>query len=412
MPASNNPKKRKKKKTSKQTSFFRKLYRFVSRVVVAVNAYATRTDERGPSREYRLFGRKVTFAGFMSIVAGVLLIVILATNDRSVSVDSSSVIVTGLPDDFEGYRILLISDLGGRDFGQEQSTLMRVIDNLKYNAVVLAGDMIGSSGNPQGFYHLIEQLGTKKPVYFIAGDNDPSPLLDRARDNSAQTLTLNQMVLNDWVLGAIDRGAIYLDSPQSIKKGASTLWLLPDTFLNLNLTDTLNTLKEEVEQESESLLLGIEDSYDSLPFTNYRYNIVSKAADIVTTVNAQDLILMLSHEVPSDSQIRDAQRSLTAKEMKSYFLSPDLVLGGHYCGGEWKIPGIGAIYINAPLAARYGWFPNQRYVEGERTVGSSIVYVTPGLSDNGNTVFPFRLMNAPKVSLITLTGELPSSLLD
>lgn len=412
MPATKNAKKHKKKKQSQKQSFFRKAFEFIKRVVIAVNAYTTRTDERGPSREYRLFGRKITFAGFMAIIAAVLLIVTLATNDRSVSVDESSIIVTGLPDDFEGYRILLISDLAGRDFGQEQSTLMRVIGNLSYNAVVLTGDMIGSSGDPQGFYELIEQLGTKKPIYFIAGDKDPSPLLDTARDNSAQTLTLNQMVLNDWVLGAIDRGAIYLDSPQALHKGSSTLWLLPDTLLNLNLTDTLNALKEEVEQETESMLVGIEDSYDTLPFTNYRFNIISKAAEIVTSVSAQDLILTLSHEVPSDSQIRDSQRSLTAKEMKSYFLSPDLILGGHYCGGEWKIPGIGALYINAPLAARYGWFPNQKYVEGQRSVGSSIVYVTPGLSTNGNTLIPFRLMNAPKVSLITLTGELPSSLLD
>ena len=403
---------KKKKKQQKKNSFFRSLWELIKKLVFAINAYTTRTDERGPAREYRLFGRKVTFAGFMAIIFGLLLIIVLATNDRSVNTDEQSIIVTGLPDDFENYKILLISDLNGTSFGQDQSTLMRVIGNLSYNAVVLAGDMIGPSGDPEAFYDLIDQLGTRRPIYFISGDTDPSPLREEARDNSAETMTLNQMVLSDWVLGAIDRGAIYLDRPMSIQRGSSTMWLMPDTFLNLNMTETLADLKEEMEQETESMLLGIEDSYDSLPFTNYRFNITSKSADLVQSVTSQDLILMISHEVPSDSQILVSQEAMTAQEMKSYFLSPDLILGGHYCGGEWKLPGYGALFINAPLSARYGWFPSQDYVEGQRAVGSSVVCVTPGLSTNNNTLFPFRLMNPPQITLITLTGELPSSLFD
>lgn len=405
-------KKKKKKKQARKNGFWKTLFELVKRLVIRINNFTTRTEDNGPTREYYLFNRKVTFAGFMSIIAVVLLVVVLASNDRSVNTDTASVIVTGLPDSFEDYRILLISDLAGKSFGQEQSTLKRVIDNLSYNVVILAGDLVGESGNPEALYDLIEQLGTRRPIYFIAGDSDPSPLRETARDNSAETLTLNQMVLSDWVLGAVDRGAIYLDSPQYITKGNAKLWLLPDTFLNLNLTDTLKQLKEEVEQETESMLLGIDESYKSLPFTNYRYNIFSKSADIVSSVSPQDLILMVSHEVPSDAQITVSQRSLTAQELKSYFLSPDLIVGGHYCGGEWKIPGLGAFYINAPLSAHYGWFPQQSYVEGQRSVGSSIVYVTPGLSINQKTMIPFRLMNSPKISLITLSGELPASLLD
>ena len=412
MPTQQKNAKKKKKKQKKQNSFFHSLWELIKKLVFAINAYTTRTDERGPAREYRLFGRKITFAGFMAMTIGALLIIVLATNDRSVNTDEQSIVVTGLPDDFEGYKILLISDLNGTSFGQDQSTLMRVIDNLSYNAVVLAGDMIGSSGNPEALYDLIEQLGTRRPIYFIAGDTDPSPLLDEARDNSAETMTLNEMVLNDWVLGAIDRGAVYLDRPTPVKRGSSTMWLMPDTFLNLNMTEALSDLKDEMEQETESMLLGIEDSYDSLPFTNYRYNIVSKSAAMISSVSSQDLILMISHEVPSDSQILVSQKAMTAQEMKSYFISPDLILGGHYCGGEWKIPGYGALFINAPLNSRYGWFPRQSYVEGQRAVGSSVVCVTPGLSTNNNTLFPFRLMNPPKITLITLTGELPSSLFD
>ena len=160
------------------------------------------------------------------------------------------------------------------------------------------------------------------------------------------------------------------------------------------------------------MLIGIEESYVSLPFTNYRMNVMSKSAALISSVSSQDLILMLSHEVPTDSQLLDSQKALSSQDMKSYFLSPDLVLGGHYCGGEWKFPPFGALYINSRTLPRYGWFPDQKYVEGQRTVGSSIVYVSPGLGTNGSTLLCFRLLNPPRVSLITLTGELPSSLLN
>ena len=92
--------------------------------------------------------------------------------------------------------------------------------------------------------------------------------------------------VREMVLGAIERGAIYVDCPQRITKGSSTLWLLPDTLLNLNVTQTLDNLKEEVEQETDSMLIGIEESYVSLPFTNYRMNVMSKSAALISSMSS------------------------------------------------------------------------------------------------------------------------------
>lgn len=400
------------KPKKRRRSFFRSFYNGAKTVVLAVNRYTTRTDTRTTSRPIQLFGRRLTFIGFMALVFALLFLIVLAMNDRAVNANRESIIVTGLPDDFEGYRILHISDLNGKSFGQDQSTLMRIIGNLSYDCVVFTGDMIGKSGNAEPFYTLLDELGTRKPVYFIPGDSDPAPLLDKARDNSSQTLTLNQMVLNDWVLGAIERGAIYVNTPQKITKGASSMWLMPDMLLNLNVTQTMDALKDEVEQETESMHMGVTASRESLPFTNYRYNIMNKCASLISGISPQDLLVTLSHEVPTDSQIAISQDSRTQQQLKSYYPSPDLVLAGHFCGGEWKVPGLGAFFISSRLSPRFGWFPNQKYVEGQRSVGSTIIYVTPGLSTSGDTLLSFRLMNPPRVSLITLTGELPTSFLD
>lgn len=401
-------KKAKKRKPVKKHSFWSTVWNSLK----ALNSFATKAHEDTRVRPRTIKGRKITFLGFMTTLFVLLILIVLAVNDHSVSAVHESIIITGLPEDFEGYRILHISDLQGKSFGQDQSALGRIIGSLNYDAVMITGDMVGENGNASAFYALLDVLNTRKPIYFIAGDNDPAPLLDEARDNSTQALTLNQMVLADWVLGAQERGAILLNTPQKITKGSSNLWLIPDMYLNLDIASSAELLKEEMEQEKESMLVGIEESRADLPFTSYRYQMMSKAEERLQTYNAQDIIIMLSHEVPTDSQIYVSQDSLTAEELKSYYPAPDLILSGHFCGGEWRIPGIGAFHISSRMSARYGWFPKQAYVQGERNVGGTVVYTSPGLSTTDDTLFPFRLMNPPKITLITLTGELPASFLD
>ncbi len=398
----------KKRKAPKKRSFWAKVWDLIKRL----NNFTTAAHEDTVQKEYHFLGRKITFFGFMAIIFVSLFLIVLAMNDRSVSTDYKSIIMSGLPEEFEGYKILHISDLQGKNFGQDQSALSRITQNLSYDAVLITGDMVGENGDPSAFYALLDVLNSRKPVYFIAGDNDPPPLLTEARDNSTQALTLNQMVLADWVLGAQERGAILLNTPQKITKGSSNIWLLPDTFLNLDIAGAVELLKEEMQQQEESMLVGIEESKQALPFTSYRYQTMLKAEERLLTYNAQDIIIMLSHEVPTDSQIYVSQDSLTQEELKSYYPAPDLILSGHFCGGEWRIPGIGAFHISSRMSARYGWFPNQRYVSGERSVGGTVVYTSPGLSVSDDTLLPFRLMNPPKVTLITLTGELPASFLD
>lgn len=387
------------------------IWNFIKFCVLWLYHFTLDVEKRDSRRKHRILGRTITFAGFIVTIS--LLIVFLTTIliNRTVQVEKEQMIITGLQSDLEGYRILLISDLNDRFYGQDQSSLMRKLSSEKYDCVLLAGDMVGKSGSTDAFYALLEQLGTKKPVYFIAGDNDPSPLMEIPRDNSSETLTLRQMVLSDWVLGAIERGAIYLDTPQKITKGSATMWLIPDLYLNLNVGDALDEYKEELAQESESYLEGVERSKNTVPLTNYRRNNLYKSHSLISSVTDKDLVIMLSHEVPSDAQITDAVQT-GINGSKDFFPAPDLVLSGHYCGGEWKLPFIGSIYVSSNILPRYGWFPDRNYVEGQRTVGSVSVYTTAGLSNNGDTLFFGRLNNPPKVSILTLTGELPASFLD
>ncbi|MBQ9854904.1 MAG: hypothetical protein IJO53_01815, partial [Clostridia bacterium] len=97
-----NRKKAKKRKPQKKNSFWTKVWEMIKRL----NAFATAAHEDNVQREYHLLGRKITFFGFMALVFIALFLIVLALNDRSVSVEQESIIITGLPEDFEGYRIL------------------------------------------------------------------------------------------------------------------------------------------------------------------------------------------------------------------------------------------------------------------------------------------------------------------
>ena len=402
-----NSRKKKKRKAAKKRSFFQSIFSAVKYVVLSINRYTTRTDDRGPDREFHLGRHKLTFVGFMALLLVLLVVILLAFNGHSVKVANESIIVTGLPDDFEGYRILHISDLAGKNFGEGQSTLMRVIDNLSYNAVVLTGDMVGKSGDPQPLYDLIEALGTRRPVYFIAGDSDPAPLRTEARDNSLGTMTLNQMVLSDWVLGAIDHGAIYLDAPTQIVKNKSTMWLTPESMLDVEASPLLSQLNAQYRLESAEVVAGGTAARTALPLTAWRVQCAEKLLNAVSTMKNEDLHIAVAHYPPIE-----AYNAASGYSGSGMLRTADLVLAGHYCGGGWKLPGLGAIYIPAIEAPRHGWLPDQTLVEGERLLGGVNVYTTGGLGmSDAIPLSRFRLNNQPKVTILTLTAALTDDLL-
>lgn len=78
-----------------------------------------------------------------------------------------------LPEPFDGYRILLLSDLHGRRFGRGNERLLRRITEEKPDLIAVAGDMIDRSVlDCDVFLRLAEKLGKKYPVYYVAGNHE------------------------------------------------------------------------------------------------------------------------------------------------------------------------------------------------------------------------------------------------
>ena len=78
------------------------------------------------------------------------------------------------------------------------------------------------------------------------------------------------------------------------------------------------------------------------------------------------------------------------------------MLAGHYCGGQWRLPGKGAIYV-----PEYGWFPEDRLIQGLDYLSGLPQYISPGLG--ASDYYPWqrgRVFNSPVVTLITLTARI------
>ncbi len=408
--------KKKKKKGSSGETFMR-LGRGLRAGSVTVTEYSKRAmhlfdaftssqgDEDEVSRRLRgrfRFLRRLRFSTFILATFLVLALTLLFFNNTSIQVEKITISIAGLSKDLEGYTILLLSDMHGRSFGTRQATLLRAINGESYDMMILAGDMVGKGGDAQPLYDLLDGLSGNKPVYFVAGDSDPGPLLETPRVVEG---LLEQYVLEDWILGAMERGAIYLDSPESVTVESSRLWLTPADMLNVEASATVSSLNQQARAETNEVLAEQEAAYRALPFTAYRQQNMQALLDSTTQIKPEDLHISVAH-IPPASVPRVSDGT------DNYLPTVDLILAGHYCGGVWKLPLVGALYIPAVEAPRHGWFPAKASVEGLSMLGSVNLYVTGGLGVTDKVYLPdFRLNNQPKVTILRLTAALTDDLL-
>ena len=123
---------RKKKKKKKRRRVRRTLFDLMS---------ASGTE--GLFRPIRVFGREIRFWPLILLAALALMAVGVMLNNSNLSITEQTVTVVGLPEDMEGYRIVVLSDLNGRRFGDSQSLLLRTLNGIKYDAIFCLGDMVG-----------------------------------------------------------------------------------------------------------------------------------------------------------------------------------------------------------------------------------------------------------------------------
>lgn len=161
--------------------------------------------------------------------------------NSQIQLETEYVRVMALDKDWEGLRILHISDLQGSALGSDAEKWNRLLTGAKWNAVVMTGDMVGPAGNSEpmlSLIHILQNLKPDVPVYFIAGDGDPNPVLANARGTPE--------VLADWVLEAKAAGAVYLDAPAAFEFGKHKVWISPAYLYDMDVSNSAASLRSQI----------------------------------------------------------------------------------------------------------------------------------------------------------------------
>lgn len=93
------------------------------------------------------------------------------------TVTRSEIRAKGLPEQFDGLKIVHLSDLHNKKYGANDAVLYRMICDENPDIVVMTGDMISHDGrNKEDFFGLVRRLGQKYPVFYVNGNHELSDM--------------------------------------------------------------------------------------------------------------------------------------------------------------------------------------------------------------------------------------------
>ncbi len=257
---------------------------------------------------------------FIICLGVLLLILFFYWQNNDIVITKSVYSASGVPKAFDGFKILQISDLHNKEFGKNQSELMKYTKKLQPDIIVVTGDLIDSHRTDIAVsMEYISQAVKLAPVYYVTGNHEK---------RSELYTTLEKQLINAGV-NLLDNRSILLERNQEV-----------------------------------IVLAGMGDPY-LLPREYGRDAIL------------EDILSSVSSEVPAGFKILLSHRpELIDLYAKHGF---DLVFSGHAHGGQFRLPGFGGV-----IAPDQGLFPkytsgvikkNQTSMYVSRGLGNSVIPV-------------------------------------
>ncbi|MGN0779999.1 MAG: metallophosphoesterase [Aristaeellaceae bacterium] len=312
--------------------------------------------------------------------------------DHQVQYLKQSVTVQNLPSDLENWTILHFSDLHGRELGDGQAAIQSAIKGLAYSSVVFTGDMIGVGGDIQPFLDLVALLPASTPKLYIPGDSDPDYLSGVAHGSLS--------VYTDWAVRLQDAGVTIVDEPICFTRNKSNIYFIPEYLYTLDLDSMEAAYRSQLEQLSMYLDLSPDEAAQRR-LCEYHLGRVQRIRDFKSSLTEKDIQIVLTH-TPLTREYVSTLLQWSDKNDLFSLRHAALVLSGHYCGGQWRIPGVGALYV-----PEYGWFPDDSLLQGLDYLAGIPQYISPGLGASDYYRWqPGRLFNSPVVTMIALTARM------
>jgi predicted MPP superfamily phosphohydrolase len=247
-----------------------------------------------------------------------------------------------IPTEFIGFRILHLSDLHNKNFGDNNSILIKKIASENPDIIVMTGDMVNARDTDfKVFTNFAEQISKNYNTYYIVGNHEQS-----LSDNKRKILLDS---LNEIGIRVLD------NEKDTITRGTDSINLY-GLWFNLRYYKDLNN------EYTRDVFFGAE-----------------QIQSILGNLDTNSYNILLTHN------------PLYADTYSNW--GADLTLSGHIHGGMIRIPFIGGL-----LSPERKFFP--KYDAGKYEVNEKTLIVNRGLS-NGD--FGIRVFNRPEISVITLS---------
>ena len=260
--------------------------------------------------------------------------------------------------------------------GERQARLVSAINRLDYDMIAFAGDMSDSldgTADPaslQAVLDLLDGLTDKTYLFWVDGNWGPYAL-----ESAAGSFGEIPTDFGDQLQA---RGVRLLALPFPIQRGADRLWITP--------------------RLSEAVLEWDRRTFKALNYPQFE-PAHAKAVQAYQALRSSGEVKILLSHFPLPANLPAAETAAWQE------LDYDLILAGHYHGGQMRLPFIGALYIPSSNDGLFGtgFLPDQDIVKGVSYFGSTPQVVSAGLGASSPVRWlRFRLFNTPEINMITL----------
>ena len=338
---------------------------------------------------------------FRAFLIGVLVVAFLAGLglfiynfglSHQVVAERQNVTIPNLSGDLENWSILHMSDLHGKYLGQGHASIARAINGRSYSCAVFTGDMLGKNGDVQPLLDLVALLPDSMPKLFIPGDSDP-PLI-------ATTAHASLSPYADWAVRLQEAGVTILDEPVSFTRNRSTIWFIPEELYSLDIDSTESAYQAQLDLLNASMAPLDADDAALARAAEYNINRMRRLRETKRAISANDIQIAVAHKPLTADYLSEMVAASDPDEVFS-LRRVSLVLAGHYAGGQWRLPGRGAVWV-----PELGFFPEDSLLMGLDYFSGVPQYISPGLAASDFYPFPGRLFNVPVITVIYLTANL------
>jgi len=223
-----------------------------------------------------------------------------------------------VPQNFKGYKIVQLSDLHSKSFGNNQSDLVKKVKKINPDLIVFTGDLIDSDRYDEKIsLTLMEKLVQIAPVYSVTGNHEWwsgkfNSLEDKLKDTGVQVM---RNTVEEIIIGNDKIQIIGIDDPAKVNESYAERAIAEE-----DITNSIKGLEEGV---------------------NFK--------------------ILLSHRPELFSLYRQYEF--------------DVVFSGHAHGGQVRIPFIGGL-----VAPNQGLFPE--YSSGMHYADNATMIVNRGLGNS------------------------------